>query len=1424
MSQNVEDRVVSLRFDNGRFLSGINAAISGLDRLKSSLNFGKQNGLNDVQASADKFSLQKVGEACSGVSGSFLALSTVAITALSNIVNRAVDAGINITKALTIRPALDGLKEYETNLNSIQTILSNTQASGATLNDVNSALTDLNHYSDKTIYNFAQMARNIGTFTAAGVDLDTSVASIKGIANLAALSGSNAEQAATAMYQLSQGISAGKIGLQDWNSVVNAGMGGATFQRALAETAVAMGKIPKEALTLEGAMKNVKIEGKSFRDSIMASPGQESWLTSDVLTSTLKQFTGDMTEAEIAAMGFSGEQVKNIQKMAETAMKAATEVKTLTGVLDTAKEVVGSGWAATWQIIFGDFESAKTMFTNISEYVNKYLGGVADARNKLLEEWDKGGGRDKTIEAILNVWRAFLDLAKPVQEAFKEIFPPLTAQQLIDFSKSLDAMTDKLKFSEETILNVKNTFKGFFAIFSIAGQVFGEILERLFGLTDGAGSAAGKFFEFTGGIGSSIAEFDKMLKQTDGVSRFFDTVGGKIEVAISWFKGLTDAIAQIAPEIAFGDFEGISEVLARFGQRLEAIVGSSGALVKIWEALKPIAGQLADIFNPLLEAISHAVSTFITTLIDAFSGTDINTLLDVLNTIFAGGIFLVIKNFFEQGFDGGIIESINESFGALTGTLNAMQTQIQAKTLMLIATAVGVLTASIVVLSLIDSDKLTKALTAITVGFGQLLASMAILVAISGSAGFIKMPLLAGSLILLAGAMVVMSAAVKNLSGLSWDELGVGLAGLAGMLALIVAAAYGLQGVTGTLAVAGLAMIPLATGIKILASAVLDMSGLSWEALGKGLAGLGGSLALVAAGMWAMPPQMIAQAASLVMVGVALKLVASAMETFGNMTWESIGKGMVGFAGSLALIAAAMWLMPPQMIAQAAALILVGSALGAIAGVLAVLSTMDMDDLGRSLGAFAVILGTLAIGLNLMNGTLTGSASLVVAAAAIAILAPAMVLLGALSWESIAKGLVAIAGVFAVLGVSALVLTPVIPIILALGAALLLIGAGLALTGIGALAVASAFAIFVAAMSTGLTAVLALIAVMPAFAKSLANGVIDFAVTIANGTGTLVTAIANILGGLLDAIVMLSPKIGDAVTALLTMLCDVIVENVPMIVEAAIKLIMGIFDVITDHADEMAQKGADLCVAFMDAIQKQQPVVTQRAYDFIIAFMDSLSSTIEKNSARFNKSAEKLGTAIIDGVIGGIKASTKRLTKVVADVGSDILSGFRDILGIHSPSREFYKDGTNIVAGVTQAIKDNEDAPVKAILGMGAKMSDAMDKSTENMARIESPVITPVVDLGNLKTDKWEIGMTLPKIDISKANATAAVVDPAVRQEKLARLQAKYSESNFEPRQPVETTKIEYNQYNNSPKALSASEIYSNTRSQLALVREGLNK
>jgi tape measure domain-containing protein len=513
----VDQRVVEMKFDKGDFSKGVQSTLSELARLKENLKLdGASQGLTQAANG-----MSQLGENTGAISSRFSALQAIAFGALASIGAKAIQVGQQLISSLTIDPIKSGLEEYETNLNSIQTILANTQVSGATLDDVNAALQELNHYSDQTIYNFSEMAKNIGTFTAAGVGLEQSTAAIKGIANLAALSGSNAVQASSAMYQLSQAIAAGRVSLQDWNSVMNAGMGGTVFQRALAQTAVAMGVLSDGAVRLEGPMQNVTIAGQSFRESIDATNGP-SWLTSDVLTRTLEQFTGDMTDAELAAEGFTTEQVKAIQQTAKTAMHAATEVKTLSGVLDVARESAGSGWAQTWQLIFGDFEEAKSTFTDLGDTITGFINTSANARNNVLEDWKAMGGRTALIDGIKAAFTALSDVIRPIREAFRDVFPATTGKQLYEATVRFRDFMQSLRPGAETVDRIKRTFAGLFAVlhigWTIVKGVIGFIVDMFAGLSEGDSG----ILNITATFGDFLVRIDEFLSKGQYVQRFFD--------------------------------------------------------------------------------------------------------------------------------------------------------------------------------------------------------------------------------------------------------------------------------------------------------------------------------------------------------------------------------------------------------------------------------------------------------------------------------------------------------------------------------------------------------------------------------------------------------------------------------------------------------------------------------------------------------------------------------------------------------------------------------------------------------------------------------------------------------------------------------------------------------------------------------------
>ena len=407
MSATIDQRVVEMRFDNRHFEQNVSTTMSTLDKLKQKLHLdGATKGLENVNNAAKGVKMDGLGAAVENVSARFSALDVIGVTALANITNSAVNAGKRMLKALTLDPITTGFQEYETQINAVQTILANTESKGSTIDDVNRALEELNKYADMTIYNFTEMTRNIGTFTAAGVDLDTSTNAIKGIANLAAVSGSTSQQASTAMYQLSQALASGTVKLMDWNSVVNAGMGGQVFQDALKETARVHGV----------AIDSMIEEQGSFRETL-----SEGWLTSEILTDTLQKFTlttEGLTEAEIEAnremlraKGYTDDQIEGIFKLGNTATNAATKVKTFTQLWDVLKESAQSGWSQTWKLIVGDFEEAKSLLTPLTDFLTGFINGMSDARNRVLQ----------IALAFTEPWTTMMDKLNNVKKVVKNV-------------------------------------------------------------------------------------------------------------------------------------------------------------------------------------------------------------------------------------------------------------------------------------------------------------------------------------------------------------------------------------------------------------------------------------------------------------------------------------------------------------------------------------------------------------------------------------------------------------------------------------------------------------------------------------------------------------------------------------------------------------------------------------------------------------------------------------------------------------------------------------------------------------------------------------------------------------------------------------------------------------------------------------------
>lgn len=1258
----VDDKVVAMSFENSKFESGVHSTLSSLDKLKNALKFqdaGK--GLTNLAASTNKMDLSHIGNSVDAIKNKFSALNAAATAAIFNLTNRMINAGSQFVKSFTFAPIMDGLHEYETNLNSVQTILANTQASGAKLKDVNSALQQLNTYSDKTIYNFGQMAKNIGTFTAAGVDLDTAVASIKGISNLAALSGSNAEQASTAMYQLSQAISAGRVGLQDWNSVVNAGMGGTVFQRALAQTAEKMGTLSKGAVTLKGKMKNVSIEGKSFRESIQAGPGKKSWLTSDVLTKTLTHFTGDLTNAQLAAEGFNAAEIKAIQAQAKTAQDAATQVKTLGQVFAVAKETMGSGWAKTFQTIFGDFGEAKKTFTALSNSVNGFINASADARNKILGDWKALGGRKILLEGIKDAFHNLSAVVKPIKDAFRDIFPKKTGQDLLDLTKKFGKFAEALKPSPQTVENLRRTFRGFFAILDIGKQIIGGIFTAIGKLFGTLGKGSGDTLALTGNVGDMIVAFDKWLKQGDKIKTFFGRLGDALAFPVRLIGTLTGKLNGLFGAGDGNAAGGIASSFANIGAALKPGEKAIDAATAAWDSFLKVLERVGNVIRPVLDSIGNTFSQIGSVIADAIKTNNFDPVFDVIQTALVGGIFLTLKKALGGGallkfdFGGSAVKSMSKSLDILRGSLTAIQQNIKANTLLQISAAVALLAAAVVALSLVKPDKLTSSMTAITVGLGQLMGAMALLTKIGGAKGFIKLPIITASLILLAIAIDTLAIAVLVLSRLSWDELARGLSGVAGLLLVVSLAVKPLSKAGPGLVIAGVGLTALGVALNVIALAVKIFSTMSWEELAKGLSAVTVALIGIGVGVRAIPPSILLVGPGLIALGAALAIIAGAVKLFGSMDLATLGKGIGAVAASLVVIGLAVSLMPPTLPLTAAGLILVGIALTSIAGAIALMGSMDVSTLAKGIGGIGAALLVLALGLTAMIASLPGAAALLVAAAALALLVPVLGILGRMSWATIGKGLAAIAAALLTISIVGAVAAPGL---LILGAALIVLAGAVSLVGAGVYLLASGLVKLGGEGSKGIAvtiaALTALIAILPKVIISFIKGLVEILAEIAKVAPAIVDSLVKIIKSLLAVIIKASPQFALAAIALITAILKIFTEKAPDIIKAGWGLLKALLRGISNNIGAVTKMVANIITKFLGALTSKIPQLVSAGANVLAAWIKGIANNIAKVVTAAVSIITKFLGAIASGLGKVAAAGLSILTKLLGAITSNL--------------------------------------------------------------------------------------------------------------------------------------------------------------------------
>ena len=824
-------------------------------------------------------------KAASSVNNSMSIMNIAVGNALSGMVQKAMSF-----TGQFFRGPMDGLGEYKDKLGSIQTIMTNTEweipDSSLRMRKVSGSLQELNDYADKTIYSFADMTRNIGTFTAAGVSLDKAGTAIKGISNLAAASGSNTQQASTAMYQLSQAIAAGRVGLQDWNSVVNAGMGGKLFQDRLTQTAEKLG--------------HARNMTKSFRESL-----QDGWLTSEVLLETLREFSED-----------------------QSMLDAATKVKSFGQLVDTVQESIGSGWATTWEYLLGGFEEARDMWTKIGQLVNPFFEdaqgtykdtvsgmtlSLGNYRNAVLKTWKDLGGQQSFFNAIENTFAIVFNSLTNLRAGFRSIIGPYqdSAKALYQVTLKLEEFTSKVRnwqALQDTMLAIG---KAFGSVFTGVLSVIGNIAK---GMSSVSGSANGFLYiiqDVAKGIEKFFAAF-KTEKVQAGFVKFGQAIGNVLGIFGSLFRIAATIVTSFFKAFSVSSdgsgflafmtlLEKVTGAIRKFVEGIETVIKSTNPFKTLFSFLAAPVKAFIGVFDKLVSKMSNmngiSFDGITNSLKNLFSSHNIKggdvlvnsvknifkslsnavkegigefkknlsifSLSDILKTMLVGFAgFKAFKMFKggekkEGGFLSPILDPLKELVekgdeivskvsGVLDGLKNAISSftlGIKAGTLLMIATAITMLAVSMKVLSGMSSEELVRA------ALGIAAVSYILTAAMGRLAGMAKIPpSTAISMIGFAFAVRIMAKAMKDLSELSANQM-VKSAGGVAAASLILVTSMKLLSKVGKVKVGALKLIAFVFAIRMLVKSMAELAEYDYETLKRAVTSIGVLMLLLSTSM-----------------------------------------------------------------------------------------------------------------------------------------------------------------------------------------------------------------------------------------------------------------------------------------------------------------------------------------------------------------------------------------------------------------------------------------------------------------------------------------------------------------------------------------------------------------------------------------------
>lgn len=1204
MSPATDDRVVSIKFNNAEFEKNIQQTIKSLDTLTQKLtDLGKLSagkGLDTVgqAATQNRAALDQMAQGVDKIAGRFGAMGAVAFTVIQRLTQNVMGFVSSFAQQDILAPLITGGK---TRAQAIE--MAQFQFRGLGM-DVQQVMQNALDAVKNTAYGLGDAASAAAQFGASGIGAgEDMMKSLRAIAGTAAMTGRSYGEMAMIF---TSSAATGKVNNQDLLQFATRGLNAAAaFAKQTGVT---------EAQVHEMAAKGT-LDYKTFADAMYNAFGEHAVKANETYAGSLANMHAALSR--IGASFFAPQLVQQRDLF-----------NSITPVIDNLNK-------AMQPLIY----TLVGIRGNLNTDLIKMINSIDLSRFKLaIPNFAVG------FQAIADSIKQFVTI---IRSAFREIFPPEAISVIYSISVIFKNLAENLKMGADTAEKVKSIFAGFFAIVSIGWEILKGIVLVIQDVYHALSPAGSRILDVSASFGDFLVKLQRTLVEGGKIHDFFVRLGQILAVPAKAIGELADKIGSFFSKTqdtsgATNAFDNVAKHVSRLGD--------------FWQSFYERFQKVFDVFGKIWDYISNWFSELGQRIADALKPDDFNAVADVVNAGLLGAIAVMLKNFttggFKVGLGGGVFGVIQSNLIAVTRTLNQMQAKLQADTIFKIAAAIGILAISLTILAGIDSEKLTKALTATAVGMGQLVATMKILQ--TNVKGAFGMSIITGAMIAMASAMLILSAAIKNLADLSWDQLAKGLTGTAVGLGLMVGASKILAGNAPGMVAAGIGMAAMAIGLRILANAMQAFATMSWSEMAKGMAGIAAGLVLMVGAMRLMPAGGVLSGAGFIEVAIGLRILADVVQEFGKLSWTDIGKGLVGIAGGLLAITAAMRFMPINLPITAAGLVILAFGLKEMAKAVTVMGANDMGSLAKGIGGLAAVLVILVVAMNAMQSAVLGATSLLIIAGALSILANVITKLSGISWVQFASALGMIAAVLVTLGLAAVVLEPVIPALLALGFALGVVGGAFALFGLGAMLVADAFQVMAAAGVAGTAALLKslqmILKALPQLAAAAAMLLVSFAEGILQGLPTIIKVIQAILEQVLFTIIKESPLIAAAFISMVLSACLAIQTTFPTLIETGFMMLMTLLQGIRDNIYNIVTVVVEIFAAWVQACIDNMPKIVASAVNLIVSFLTELG-----------KHAEELAAAGLNVLTQFLLGIANHIGDVVAAVGTIIVTFINEV-------------------------------------------------------------------------------------------------------------------------------------------------------------------